>query len=243
MRVEVQALCQEFPFVCLTFHDGKNVAAARNVCARSANEDLIINVDDDVYVQRDAIALIVDAYDRGAGPRVIAGSVAWDSVWSEPVVVRSIGYGRAAKEGEAPSFLVGAFFIYPRQFALTWPWNENIRTSDDVFMGALWRSHNIALLFEPLARALHDSQHTVYNARDQHDLIYANLYDALIANPNLLHALTYQIFGFLLGLKLYARPPNQIKLFVSAWLSGNTAFIKDWTMLRALTSRPIAPMN
>jgi glycosyltransferase involved in cell wall biosynthesis len=222
----------------LTFHEGKNVAAARNVCARTATQDLIINVDDDVYVEPDALAALVAAYGAGDGPRVVAGSVAWNNVWSQPIVMRPIGYGRSATTGETPSFLIGAFFLYPRVFALTWPWNENIRTSDDRFMGALWRSRKVKLLFESQARAIHDSEHTSYNARDHHDHIYANLYDAVIANPNLTRALSYEFVGFLCGLRRFLKQPAQARSYISAWVSGNLSFLSDWSMLHALTDRP-----
>lgn len=241
MRRDVARVCSAYSWSRLSYHNGKNVAAARNACARAAQEDLLINIDDDVYVTPNALSKLISAYDSGEGRRVVAGSVAWGDEWSRPRVMRRIGYGRSARAGERPSFLVGAFFIYLRQFAITWPWNERIRTSDDRFMGAVWRSKGVALLFEPDARAFHDSQHVSYDARDHHDHIYANLFDTLIANKRITRALSYEFLGFAAGLRRFSRSPKLIPQFVAAWYSGNIAFIRDWSVLRSFAQRELPP--
>jgi len=168
-----------------------------------------------------------------SGPRVVAGSVCWDDDWSGPVVMRRIGYGRRAKPEELPSFLIGAFFIYPKIFALTWPWNERIQASDDRFIGALWRSKGVSLLFEPQARAFHDAERSSYRPDQMDDHIYVNLFDALIANPDIMRALCYETIGFLAGAKLYFRHPTTALQYIGAWSRGNYRFIRDWRFLKA----------
>lgn len=232
LRTKVKEVCNNFHFVSLHFHDGKNVAAARNFCAKVASAELLVNVDDDIYVHPNAINNIYSAYMEGHGKRVVAGSVAWNDDWSTPVVMRFIGYGRKAKENEEPSFLIGAFFIYPRELALALPWNENIQTSDDRFMGALWRSYQIKLQYEPRAKAIHDHQHTQYDVKHQESHIYANMFDSLIANFNLKRAFCYQILGFAASAKLYARHKRTILPFLIAWNRGNLKFIKDYLKLK-----------
>jgi glycosyltransferase involved in cell wall biosynthesis len=228
---EVRTVCAKFDFVRYHFHNGKNAAAARNFCAKVADVDLIISVDDDVYVEPDAIKRLVDAYHAARGARVVAGSVAWGDDWSTPVIMRSIGYGRKVIPGEPPSFLLSAFFIYPRTFALTWPWNERIRTSEDRFMGALWRSKGIQLLYEPRARAFHDQEHNTYDVTEQESHIYANLFDAFIANPNMVRLLSYEILGFAAGAKLYFRKPHSALAYIRAWVRGHKALWRDWEFL------------
>jgi glycosyltransferase involved in cell wall biosynthesis len=217
LQAQVAEVCGGFDFVKLRFHEGKNVAAARNVCASSADTDLIINVDDDIYVEEDAIRKLVDAYHAQPGHCVIAGSVRWGDDWSAPVVMRPIGYGRAARAGETPDFLIGAFFIYSRQLALAKGWNESIRTSDDRFMGALWRASRVSLLFEPAARAVRDHQHNGYGIEHQTSHIYANLFDAIIANPQLLRVLAYEILGFIWGAKAAIKSGEGLRKFFKAW--------------------------
>src|ERR1700685_1965784 len=93
MRRDVARVCSAYSWARLSYHDGKNVAAARTACARAAHEDLLINIDDDVYVTATALSKLIGAYDSSAGPRVVAGSVGWGDEWSRPLVMRRIGYG------------------------------------------------------------------------------------------------------------------------------------------------------
>jgi len=228
---KVVEVCSSFEFVKVFKHDGKNVAAARNTCAKVATGDVIVNVDDDIYVEPESILKLYNKYISEGGWRVVAGSVAWSNDWSTPVIMRPIGYARKVKPGEKPSFIIGAFFIYPKALAHSLPWNERVRTSDDRFMGALWRSKGIQMLFEPDARAFHDHQHTSYGAEHYESHIYVNMFDAVVSNFNFLRILSYQFLGFLAGIKQYRKNLNEIGIFIRAWIRGNYKFIKDLKFL------------
>jgi glycosyltransferase involved in cell wall biosynthesis len=230
----VSSVCAQHEFATLRSHSGRNVAGARNACARLASGEVLINVDDDIQVDADAILHLVTGYCQSPKPAVIAGAVAWDGVYSRPIVMRYIGYGRSAREGEPPSFLVGAFFAYSRELALALPWNERIRTSDDRFMGALWRRRGIHLGYAPSAKATHDPEHVTYNVDEQRSHIYANMFDAVLANPELKRAISYEFVGFLVGLRTYARSPSDFRRYVAAWASGNIALIRDFPYLRRM---------
>jgi glycosyltransferase involved in cell wall biosynthesis len=235
-RDAVLAVCAEHDFVTLRLHSGRNVAAARNACARFAGAEVLVNVDDDIQVDPDAIVKLARHYAACPRPAAVAGSVAWDGNYSRPVVMRYIGYGRSAHKGEAPSFLVGAFFAYPRALALALPWNERIRTSDDRLMGALWRSHGVHLGYEPAARATHDPEHVSYDVDEQASHIYANLFDAVFANPELKRALSYELLGFLAGARAHCRSAAGTRRYLAAWWRGNRALVRDRRYLRRLVA-------
>jgi glycosyltransferase involved in cell wall biosynthesis len=232
----VLAACNRYPFVSVRRHHGRNVAAARNVCAQFATAEVLVNVDDDIQVDPAAVTELVHCYLHSPKPCAIAGSVAWDGVYSRPIVMRRNGYGRSAYNDEPPSFLVGAFFAYPRELALLLPWNERIRTSDDRFMGALWRSHKIHLGYAPSARAIHDPEHVRYDVDEQTSHIYANLFDAALANPNLVRALCYEFFGFAVGTRAYCRTFSDARRYVAAWIRGNRRLIRDHKYLHELVN-------
>lgn len=243
IRNEVERICYTFTFVELHFHNGTNVAAARNFCARVAKEPVLINVDDDVYVEPEAVRNLYETYRAHCGWRVVGGLVDWGTSWDGPVVMRRIGYGRKARPDEKPSFMIGAFFLYPKTLAEVCPWNERIRYSDDVFMGALWRSYGVSLLHEPTAKAVHDDQKNNYGTSEHDSHIYANLFDTLIANPDLPRALMYEFLGFAAGAKRFFRHPNTASAFLSAWFRGHRYLIRDWKYLNAAVakSRPDSP--
>lgn len=243
-RAAVRRVCERYDWVTLRAHDGRNVAAARNACARAAQEELLVNIDDDLELEPGAIDELLSTYNAGHGRRVVAGSVSWDDIWTTPVKMRRIGYGRQIVDGEMGDFIIGMFFAYPRSFALTWPWNERIDKGDDIFMGALWRSHGVQILFAPKARALHPGPPTSADparigetARHQTSEMYALLFDAVIANPSLGRAVSYEVLGLLARLKLYGRRPRwTIDLFRS-WFSAHRRLLADWRYLKELTRK------
>jgi glycosyltransferase involved in cell wall biosynthesis len=247
-RAAVSEVCARHPWTRLSVHAGRNVAAARNACARAAAEDLLVNVDDDLELEPEAIDRLLARYASGSGRRVVAGSVHWGDGWSTPVKKRAIGYGRPVLDGEAPDFVIGAFFLYPRAFGLAWPWNERIDTADDIFIGALWRSHGVQILFAPDARAEHDDlplssdpERLAETVRHQRSHIYSLMFDALIANPSARRALSYETLGFLASAKLYMRQPRLALPFLHAWLAGHLRLIADYGYLRRLVRTEPAP--
>ena len=225
-------------------HTGPNVAAARNECARVATEELLVNVDDDLVVEPDAIERLVARWRASDGRRIVAGSVSWGDVWTRPMIMRRIGYSRAPTHGEAPDFVIGAFFLYPRAYAMAWPWNDRIEAADDIFMGAVWRAKHVALLFEPDARALHlgvplahDPERVEATISHQRSEIYALLFDSTLANPSARRTVAYETLGFMARCRLYFRRPSWGVRFMRAWASGHRALLADRRELRALLVR------
>jgi glycosyltransferase involved in cell wall biosynthesis len=243
-RVEVAEVCADFDFVILHYHDGPNLAAARNACARTVDARLIVNVDDDIQLEPDALSRLVEAYRVGHGPRVVAGSVAWAGVWSRPVRIGPLGWGRNAGEGEVPDFLVGAFFAYPKALALAFPWNERILpgprrgVADDRYIGAIWRSKGVALLFEPRARAAHHAEHTAYGLPDQAAHVYTNLVQALVGSRSLRRVAAFELVGFLRGAK-DLRGVSAWRNYLRNWATAHRAFLADRRYLNELVSREL----
>lgn len=240
-REAVRKVCEAFPWARLCPHDGTNVAGARNTGARAAREDLLVDVDDDLILEPEAVDRLLERYRQGEGRRVVAGSVSINGAWSTPIKKRRIGYGRPVREGENPDFAIGALFLYPRRFALAWPWNERIDTADDIFMGALWRSHEVQILFAPDARAAHpdmplsfDPNRLAETVEHQSWHIYSLLFDALIANPSVGRALSYEVLGFLASAKVYLRRPALAIPFLRSWLRGHRRLLADRRYLQGL---------
>ena len=244
MRDEVRELRSEFPFARFKPHGRDGMGAARNACVEAAEEDLLINVDDDVYVEPDAIARLVERYAAGRNRwRVVAGSVNWHGDWSTPVAMRPIGYGRKVRAGEGPHFLIGALVLFPRALGLALPWNERLFGADDRFIGALWRGHGVELDFAPLSRAYHDEEDNqgggIYAVEGLADHIYANLFDALIANRDLPRGVCWEFLGFAAGAKKYFRSRDTARRYAAAWLRGHRALARDWGELRGVVARPL----
>jgi glycosyltransferase involved in cell wall biosynthesis len=220
-----------FPWASYVRHDGRNVAAARNACVRSARGDILINVDDDVYVEPATIRALAERIAGGADT-VVAGAVAWPhSAPSTPVKMRMNGYGRPVLPSERPDFLVGALFGYTRGLATRFPWNEHIQTSDDRFMGGIWRAHGISLDYAPDALAFHDTEVTTYDERQQRSHIYANLCDAVLVRRSVRWTVGFVALGFPTGLR-GCRSASGAGRYVIAWGRGVAAFVGDIGWIR-----------
>jgi glycosyltransferase involved in cell wall biosynthesis len=228
----VAELCRRYPFVDLIRHDRIGATAARNVGTKACAAELVVSVDDDVYVAPDTIAELVRAYDGGRGLRVVAGAVDWGFWESRPLVMRPIGYAREARAGERVEFLVSALLLYPRALGLALPWNERLWPYDDRFASLLWRAAGADLLFAPNAKAKHDPIHSDYPVDREADRIYANLFDAIFVTRSLRRLVAFELLGFAACAKKWARTPRGALGLIFAWIRGQVAFARDYGRLR-----------
>jgi glycosyltransferase involved in cell wall biosynthesis len=244
VRPEVERICAEHDWVELRVHDGRSIPVARNFSVRVAEAELLVSVDDDVIVAPQAVRALVEAYDRGRGPRVVAGAVVWGDETEPlpPLVLRPIGYGRPSRPGERPEFLNSSLFLYPRAYGRQWPWNERMRRASDVLMGAIWRRAGVAIDWAPDARAVHADREQVL-LKHHDDYVYAVLAHLLLAGPHAARLALLETAGVAAGLKAYGRSRRTLRAYLRAWVRGHAAFVRDYRHLRALAARPVPAVN
>jgi glycosyltransferase involved in cell wall biosynthesis len=238
-RAEIAEICAPYPWAQLRFHEGRTIARARNFCVEVAEAELLVSVDDDVQVAPEAIEALLAAYDRRTGPTVVAGAVVWGREAIPPMVLRPIGYGRAARDGERPDFINSSLFLYPRAYGRQWPWNERMRRGSDVLMGAIWRRAGVAMVWAPDARAEHEEDRDVLTAERHGDYVYALLAHALIAARRPARLLLIETVTLAAGVKGYVRSLAGLREYLGAWGRGHVAFVRDYRALRALAARPV----
>ena len=227
----VAEVCAGHEFVELVRHDRDGAAAARNVGTRACPSPLIVTIDDDVYVDPDSIAALRDAHRRRPGA-VVAGSVTWSFWSSRPLVMRPIGVGREARDGEEPEFFVSAMLLYPRDLALRFPWNERLWPFDDRYVSLVWRAAGAPLVFEPAATATHDPIHNDYPLEHEADRIYVNALDAFFVSRSPRKMLQYELLYFAAATKKWARSPRTVRTLLRAWTRGHRALLRDRRELR-----------
>lgn len=230
-RQAVADVVDDFAGARLVHHDGWNAAMARNTATRSTDADLVVSVDDDVFVEPTAVAALVEAAQRQPGA-MVAGTVRWGDEWSTPVKMRAIGYGRPAGRDEDGDFLVSAFVAYPRELNLRLPWNEHLRREEDRCFGSLLRSHGIPLVFEPRARAIHHDEHNTTGPQDIGDHIYANLFEAVVVRRRPALALSYLFIGFAFSVRAFGL--RTLTTTMSSWVRGVGRFVADLPHLRSV---------
>ena len=79
----------------------------------------------------------------------------------------------------------------------------------------------------------------MYGPEDQALHIYTNLFDAVLANPNPMKALAFELLGFASGAKAFVRSRSTAAAFVGAWLMGHRRLLEHWKDLRNLTDAKI----
>ncbi len=237
MAARVAELCDRHHFVRFVSHDRVGATAARNVGTRVCNAELVVSVDDDVYVEPGAIAELLREYGNGNGSTVVAGTVDWGNWRSRPLVMRRIGYARDAEEGEEVEFVVSALILYPRALGLAFPWNERLLPYDDRFSSLLWRAAGASLVFASRATASHDKTRSRYAVDREADRIYANLFDACLVSRSLRRLIEFEFLGFAACAKKWARSPRGAWGLVEAWVRGHVAFLRDLEKLRAEVRR------
>jgi glycosyltransferase involved in cell wall biosynthesis len=228
----VKELCARHPFVELVRHDRRGASAARNVGTRAARSELVVSVDDDVYVEPGAIDALVRV-SRARGDCVVAGTVGWSHWWSRPLVMRRIGFGREAQPREPVEFLVSALVLYPRDLGLAFPWNERLWPYDDRYVSLIWRAAGARLAFAPDARAHHDEVHTEYPVGHEADRIYVNALDAAMVSRSIGRLIAFELLGFAACAKKWARTPRGAWGILRAWIRGHLALLRDLRALRA----------
>jgi GT2 family glycosyltransferase len=236
---EVTAVCERFPFATLHSHVGVGYGAARNESARTGTAPLVITVDDDVYVTPDAVKLMVNRYCQETGWRVVAGSVSWGAEGSGPVRMRRIGYGTHAESEERGDFYATALLLYPRELVRQFPYPEGILSSEDRFMGALWRSKGVKMLWAPGARAVHDDEHSAYSIDHYEAHIYVNLFDALMVRSSLAWACCFEFLGFAAGARQFRWDVTSQRAYAVAWWRGTRRFVLDRRRLSEMVARSI----
>ncbi|CAB4913724.1 unannotated protein [freshwater metagenome] len=154
----------EHELVVVRDQDLRTPAAARNAGAVRASGDLLIFVDADVVVQRDALALLVGALDRDPGLAAVFG--AYDD--------RPAGCGVAsgfrfllhhavhvAGAGEAETFWSGLGAVRRSAFERVGGFDPQRRWLEDVDLGLRLRARGERILLDPRAQGTHLKELTV----------------------------------------------------------------------------------
>jgi glycosyltransferase involved in cell wall biosynthesis len=227
----IEELCARHPFVELIRHDRPGASAARNVGTRAARSELVVSVDDDVYVEPSAIDALLRAY-RSAGDSVVEGTVGGAHSWSRPRVTRSADLGHEARPREPVELLPSRLVLYPRDLGLAFPWNERLWPDDHRYVSLIWREAGASLIFAPDARAHHDDADAEHAVGDEADRIYVNALDAALVSRSIGRLVAFELLGFLACAKKWARTPRGAWGIVRAWVRGHVALLRDLPALR-----------
>lgn len=235
-------VCARDPWVRHVPHDLVGPSAARNLGARESSGEILVFVDDDVYVEPQAVVRLAAAVEATHDSVVVGGTVAmepWapDGGWSLLMVTRPNGFCRPVRPGERPTFVISALIAHRRSLVIDVPWDEAQRYYDDRLQCLRWLIAGARLELEPRARAVHDDVRKPYPLAQERDRIYANLVLALVLEDDPRAALGFETLGLAHSVKRVVRNRAQLGELLSGWAGAHRRFLADRPALEALRGR------
>lgn len=187
----------DVPMWCLE-SDERLPAVKRNLALRAAQGDLVLFLNDDVWLRPDAVRLHVEAHRRQAGPAAVLGLVEqsdrmpWTpfGAWYRPFAYEEIA-GRAGEDVGyryhwSMNLSLPREVMLDRNLVFHEEWGDI--GHEDVELGYRWTRAGLPVVYEPRARGEHFHPHTLDSACRLQASIGRGLRDleVLVPDPDLL---------------------------------------------------------
>jgi glycosyltransferase involved in cell wall biosynthesis len=220
-------------------------SAARNVIANFCEDDVLIYVDDDVYVTQNCLTTLLSCYRKIKNNTecLIAGAVAFPPPQglSQPGKLNAWGLGYPVPDNAA-DYVYSALVLLPKAVYKKIEWNERILRSDDQFYCLRCKRNGIKLSYCRNALAIHDKQiqprsSLMSGETSRH---YVMLYKHVVVEPCFSSFLLLETYGFIRRMLWYLQPcfyhekskiVKQSLTFVVIWLRGLIRFLRDLSFL------------
>jgi GT2 family glycosyltransferase len=232
---------QEFSSLIYIKHNKIGASAARNIISKSCKANLLIYLDDDVYLTKDCLNKLVHYFMelKQRENYILAVAVEFPNGLSLPGKLSRDGIGSPVAVDEA-DYLISALLLLPRRIFTRIFWNERLLHGyDDIFYCLNCKRAGFKLAFFNRVVATHDKE---YATRERASMVpeisykvYTMLYKHIIVSPSILSFLILETYGFIRNLLWYLQPhisnPSLIfQMVVSSvvrWFRGHYWFLRD----------------
>jgi len=227
--------------------DKPGISAARNLIVACCKTDLLIFVDDDVYLDKGCFKKLIDCYSKSPDPNSTAFSCMIDLHTygvSAPGRLLSSGVGVNA-HAEVADYFISALILLPRRIYSNILWPERLTTygGEDLLYGLQCRRVGFKFGFCSEILASHDRE-IIQRARPgpsvASNLVYLMLYKHILVKPSLNALLIFETYGLFRHLLWRVQPlfPNIFPIssvastFIQYWVKGHYWFAKDVQCLK-----------
>lgn len=218
----------------------RGLSKARKIIAENCQSEVLLYIDDDVYLFEDSISKLLDNYLnlKNKGNYIISGQIEYFGKLTTPIKLTAYGGGFPFPASKADYF-IGALMFIPKAIYKNLHWNERFVSwgFEEVFYFLMCKRHHVKLFWIDSLLAIHDNEHSK-NRLDigtETHRAYTMLYKHVFVEPSVSGLLILESVGFFRNLIInsisYLLSPEKLVFFIFSyiysWIKGHLWFLKD----------------
>ena len=243
--------------ICLNFSKCMNivyikslkpsVSRARKLIAEKCQSELLLYIDDDVYLLKDCISKLFSRYKnlKNRDNYIISGQIEYFGNLTTPIKLTPDGVGFSVSASNA-DYIISALMFVPKAIFQNILWTERFVTwgFEEVLYCLMCRRHGANLSWINSLLAVHDNEspETRFSVGTETNRAYTMLYKHVVMEPSLVNLLILESVGFIrffiINLLSYLFSPKKLVLFmfsyISSWAKGHLWFLNDLANLKVL---------
>lgn len=222
------------------------LSRARRLIAENCQSEILLFIDDDVYLYEDCISKLLDNYVslKNKGNYIISGQVEYFGNLTAPIKLTPQGGGFPASASKADCF-IGALMLIPQTIYKNVPWNERFVSwgFEEVLYFLMCKRLGLKLFWINSPLAIHDDENCKnrFEVGTETNRAYTILYKHVFVEPSVVNLLILESVGFLRNLVInaiaYWHSPKKLVFFifsyVYSWFRGHLWFLKDLSILKS----------
>jgi glycosyltransferase involved in cell wall biosynthesis len=187
-------------------HDRMGGSPARNIIANFCENPVVVYIDDDVYVDKNCLIMLLNCYEdlKNDSRYLIAGAVkflspkSWSPLQLGKLTVDGVCY--PVLDSSEADFVNSALVLVPKAVYKKIEWNDSLLRGDDVFYSLRCQRNGIKFFHCRDALALHDQEKNrplTYWTNITADYHYIMLYKYIVVEHRFFSLVWLEVYGFI----------------------------------------------
>ncbi|WGM88489.1 MAG: glycosyltransferase family 2 protein [Candidatus Bathyarchaeum tardum] len=220
------------------------VSNARGLIAEHCNSELLLYIDDDVYLNNDSLSKLYD-YSRSLKNShifLVSGEILYYRKITKPIKLTPQGAGFSTTASNA-DYILGALMLIPKSVYKKIHWTERFAGwgFEEVLYCLMCKRYGVKICWINSLLAVHDDKKdTIFSVNTEINRVYTMLYKHIFEEPSLLNMVILESAGFLRNLIINSMSnllsPKKLTSFifsyVRAWTIGHVMFFEDLNRLK-----------
>jgi len=224
------------------------VSRARKLIAENCQSEILLYIDDDVYLLKDCISKLFDRYKnlKNRDNYIISGQIKYFGKLTTPLKMTPQGSGFPAPVANADYFISALMFV-TKAIYQSILWNERFVSwgFEEVLYFLMCKRYGVKLLWINSLMGIHDcaEQGSRLVMGTETNRVYTMLYKHIFEEPSIRNLLILESAGFLRNLIInsiaYLFSPKKLALFIFSYsyscARGHLWFLKDLSIFKSST--------
>lgn len=223
----------------------KGVSKARKLIAENCRSEILLFIDDDVYLYEDCISKLLVHYKNleNRDNYLISGQIKYFESLTAPIKLTPEG-GKFQASTSNADYFISALMLVPKKIYKSIFWNERFVSwgFEEVFYCLMCKRRGIKFSWINSVVAEHDNerQKNVLSVGTETNKVYTMLYKHVFVDPSIVNLLILESVGFLKSVIInsiaYILSPQKLIVFIFSyiysWAKGHLWFIEDFAALK-----------